>query len=243
MKSNRTILITGASSDLGDHLIRSIADEYEYILAHYNHSKGQIEKAVKLYGEKIVPLQADFANKSSVENMIADIGQERYPDHIVHLASPKFHVQKFHKEEVSAFEMEYMAAVQSMIQILKVFIPVMAKKKYGKIIFMLTSNVVGMPAKYQTCYTTCKFALLGLMRGLAVEYADKGICVNGISPDMIETKFLSDIPDLMIAQNAERSPLKKNLSVQDVIPALKFLLSDASEMITGINIPITGGAK
>ena len=60
---------------------------------------------------------------------------------------------------------------------------------------------------------------------------------------MIETKFLSDVPDLMIAQNAERSPLKKNLSVQDVIPALRFLLSDASQMITGINIPITGGAK
>ena len=86
-----------------------------------------------------------------------------------------------------------------------------------------------------------KYALLGLMKSLSVEYADKGIMVNGVSPDMIETKFLKDIPDLVIRQNAERSPLKRNLTIEDVVPTFDFLLSDAADTITGQNIGITGG--
>ena len=45
----------------------------------------------------------------------------------------------------------------------------------GKVVFMLTSCVLNMPSKYQASYVTAKYALLGLMRSLSVEYADKGI--------------------------------------------------------------------
>jgi 3-oxoacyl-[acyl-carrier protein] reductase len=79
------------------------------------------------------------------------------------------------------------------------------------------------------------------MRNLAAEYADRGITVNGVSPDMVETKFLDDIPDLVIKQNAEKSPLKRNLTPKDVIPAIKYLLSDEAEAVTGTNMGITGG--
>ena len=81
------------------------------------------------------------------------------------------------------------------------------------------------------------------MKALATEYDSKGITVNGISPEMIDTKFLSDLPDLIVEEHAAKSPLKRNLQVDDVVPMLAYLLSDAAEAITGQNIAITGGMR
>ena len=61
----------------------------------------------------------------------------------------------------------------------------MAKRKKGKIIFMLTVHTCQTPLKGCADYITEKYALLGLMKALAVEYANKGITVNGISPGAI----------------------------------------------------------
>lgn len=106
---------------------------------------------------------------------------------------------------------------------------------------MLTSSTLGIPPKYQAAYVSVKYMLLGLMKSLSAEYADKGITINGISPDMIETKFLTNIPDMVVQKNAQNSPIKRNLTLNDVIPAFEYLLSDAANAVTGQNLGITGG--
>ena len=132
-------------------------------------------------------------------------------------------------------------SVSSIIMILQRFLPIMSRKKYGKILFMLTSFTLNAPPKYQAPYITAKYALLGLMLDLAREYAEKGIMVNGISPEMMETKFISEMPELVIQQNAANSPIGRNLTVEDVVPSFLYLLSDYADAITGQNIGITGG--
>ena len=106
---------------------------------------------------------------------------------------------------------------------------------------MLTSDTVDMPPKYQSSYVTVKYALLGLMKSLAVEYAEKGITFNGISPDMIETKFLSELPELIVENNRNNSPLGRNIRIDEIVPIFEYLLSDAGASMTGQNIAVTGG--
>ena len=117
----------------------------------------------------------------------------------------------------------------------------MAKNKYGRVVVMLTSCTVNVPPKYLASYTTSKYALLGLVKSLAVEYAGNNVTINGISPTMIETKFLSKVPSLLVEQNALKSPNGKNLTVDEVTPMIEFLLSDKACAITGENIAITNG--
>ena len=95
--------------------------------------------------------------------------------------------------------------------------------------------------KYAAPYVTAKYALLGLMKDLAAEYAAKGITVNGISPQMIETKFLKDVPELIVEQQRTAGPLQRLLQKEDILPTIRLLLSDEAEAITGENIAITGG--
>ena len=244
MKDNKIILITGASSDVGSALIRKIACNYTHILAHYNSSRIVVDQLAEELGEKVIPVQADFSSTDSIAAMIEDItSRDLLPDHILHLSARKMQVLQFRKESVESFESDYQTSVLSIVQILKAFMPNMAKQKYGKVVFMLTANVVGNPAKFQSAYTTNNYALLGLMKSLAVEYADKGVTVNGLSPDMIETRFLSELPTQIVEQGALGSALGRNLTVEDVVPTIEYLLSDATDSMSGANIVLTGGAK
>lgn len=58
---------------------------------------------------------------------------------------------------------------------------------------------------------------------------------------MIETKFLQNVPELLVQQNAMNSPTGANLKIEEVLPLIEFLLQDSSGSITGQNIDITNG--
>lgn len=243
-KEKKVLLVTGASSDVGSALIADISHRYDAIWAHYCSSPGKIEEMQISHGWKILPVKANFSSEESTAGMIRQIMESgRIPDHIVHLSALKTVNKKFPKFTWKDYQNGIDTSLRSIVMIAEAFLPQMAKQHYGRIVFMLTSYLLGVPPKFQSPYITVKYAQYGLMKNLAAEYADKGITVNAVSPDMIETKFLADIPELVIEQNAVRSPLKRNLGTGDVIPAFRYLLSDEAEAVTGQNLGVTGGGR
>lgn len=244
MNMDNILLVTGASSEIGTQLIKKIYKQYDLIYAHYYHMNDDLQALIdNVKSEvKIIPLQADFSSEESVISLIEKINKEgKTPNSIVHLPAPKAYNKQFHKDIWENFDLGWQISVHSIVSILKAFIPNMTRQRYGRIVFMLSNNTIGFPAKYQASYTTVKYALLGLIKSLSTEYADKGITVNGVSPDMMETKFLSDIPNIIIKQNAENSPNKRNIRVDEVLPIIEYMLSNSGASMTGQNIGITGG--
>lgn len=234
----KTLLVIGASSDFGMALIRSVSGKYDTIWAHYRTWNEGMEALQKEIGEKIRWVQADLSERSDTERMISEVretGPE--PDHIVHLPMPPIFTQRYQKTEWSSFELGWDTAVRSAVLVTQAFLPRMVRQKSGKIVFMLSFFVCVCP-KYETAYISVKYALLGLMKSLAAEYRDRGITVNGVSPDMTETKFISGLPHLLVEQYSETRPMKRILRVEDVIPAFAFLLSDGANNINGENIVI-----
>ena len=131
----------------------------------------------------------------------------------------------------------------SLAEVFKAFLPIMAKKRYGKVVVMLTAYSLGIPPRFIADYIICKYALLGLMKAAAAEYCDKGLCINGISPSMIETKFLDGIDNRIVEMSAADSPLKRNICIDEVIAAIEFLMSDENSYMCGTNMNLTGGAR
>ena len=241
MKENKVLLVTGGSSSVGLGLIVEVEKEYNTIWVHYNNSADRVNELKGRFGDKIKPVKADFSKEEDVINLIDTISDSKeIPDHIVHLAAIKSENKKFHKFNWNEYQDMIDTSLKPAVLILKKFLPLMSKNNYGKVVFMLSSFVNGATPKYQSPYIVSKYALYGLMRNLAAEYIEKGINVNAVSPDMMETGFIDNIPDIIKVQNAENSPLKRNLKVEDVIPALKYLLSDGSGTVYGQNIVIMG---
>jgi len=241
--SKNIILIIGASSDVGIDLIRSITED-ALIIAHYNNSSHQILELSNTTAKEIVTVRADLSDENEIYNFL-DIIESQYgvPNKIVHLAASKVENVRFKDVCWADFEKDMNISFRSAVLILNRFLPRMARLRKGKVVIMLSSYVLGIPPKALSHYTSIKYALLGLAKSLASEYADKNIQINTVSPSMIETKFLDNINGKLVELSAYNHPLKRNAQVTDITPIIKMLISKDSDYINGVNIPITGGSS
>lgn len=238
----KIILITGASSDIGMSFIKENSESYDKIIAHYNHKSEYFENLLNTYSNKILGIKADFSKESEVNSFVQKLKEmQTIPTHILHLTSLPAHRERFHKISVDEYQTMMQVSLYSIIEILKFCVPLMQKQKYGKILFLLSAYTLIPDPKFVASYVVTKYALLGLMKSIAAEYASKGIIANGISPQMMETKFIENIPELLIEQHRAMSPLGRLVQKEDVLPLMKLLLSDEATSITGENISVSGG--
>lgn len=244
----KVYLILGASSDLGSTLMRRLlagTEENEVFLAHYHSSKDNIQSIIDDYPKAAIEcFQADLGNLEDTKRLIEKIKErDRLPTHIVNFSASAYRFNRLSEFNVERLSKDINIQVYSFALICQAFIPDMVEKKSGKIVSMLSAATKGIPPKNTTEYTTVKYALLGLLKSLAADYGDAGISINGISPGMIETKFLKNIGRKIKEFNAEKSPQHRNLQVDDVVPAILFLLSEDSDFMNGTNLNLTGNVE
>ena len=236
------ILIIGASSDIGLNLIKNISDE-ALIIAHYNSSNGKLLELSENINNELVTLKADLSKEEETNKLISSI-EKNYgtPNKIIHLAATRVENIRFKDIKWEDFEKDINITLKSAVLILNRFLPKLSKEKRGKVVLMLSSYVLGVPPKALSHYTTIKYAMLGLVKSLASEYSEKNIQINAISPSMVETKFLGNINEKLVELSSYNHPLKRNAIVEDITPIIKMLISNESDYINGVNIPITGGS-
>lgn len=248
---NKVYFITGASSEVGTAFIRSLEEklkksgEEAVVIAHYA-AHGAVLSALQeeLSAVTLVPQQADLSRPEEVKSLITRVAEIcECPDCILHLPAAKLSYNRIKQLDWQKVMQDMEIQVHSLGEIGKYFLPKMGKRGKGKVAVMLTACTVGMPPKFMSQYVIVKYALLGLMKSMAAEFADKGVNVNGISPNMMETKFLDNIDDKIIEMNREASTMKRNVRVEEVLPAIHLLLSEGSDYMNGVNLNLTGGDR
>lgn len=248
---NKVYLITGASSDIGIAFLKNLEETLKkegqraVVFAHYGKSA---DRLLGLQNEtealQLFPVQADLSEPEDVERLIKEVKEKgECPDYILHLPAAKLHYAKLKQLSVEEMQTDMAIQVYSLAEIAKTFLPLMAKKKSGKVVAMLSAVTLGMPPRFMSQYVTVKYALLGLIKSMAMEYADKGITVNGISPNMMETRFLEEIDERIVEMNKESCTMKRNVKVEEAVAAIQFLFSHGADYTNGVNFNMTGGDR
>ena len=235
-------LITGATSDVGYELIKTVAKAGDKFLLQGFGDSTALEAFCKENSIEYRYFDVNLSDSEATDNFVAQLKECDTPTHFVHLPALRVVNTKFKNFDEERFLLDMNVQVMSAVKICKYIMPKMAKAKFGRVLFMATSYVLANPPKNTGAYIMAKNAVVGFMKSLAADYASNGITVNSVSPSMIETKFLAETSHLIVEAAANEHPMKRNAQVNDVVPAMAFLLSEEARFITGVNLPITGGS-
>ncbi|MBW2522579.1 MAG: 3-oxoacyl-ACP reductase [Deltaproteobacteria bacterium] len=113
-------------------------------------------------------------------------------------------------------------------------------RDHGRIICL--SSVTGIAGNMgQTNYSASKTGLIGLVRELAPEVADRGITINAIAPGFIQTRLTAAVPMAIREVGRRMNNLSQAGVPQDVAEAITFLAMPSSAGVTGTVLRVCGG--
>ena len=112
----------------------------------------------------------------------------------------------------------------------------------GSGVILNASSVVGIYGNFgQTNYAASKFGVIGFTKTWSRELGPKGVRVNAVAPGFIATPILNTIPEKVIAEMAQRVPLRRLGQPEEIANVYAFLASDEASYINGEVIEVSGG--
>ena len=222
-------LIIGASSGIGQELATQLARSGNKVTGTFNKNKPLYE---------IPNIQFHFLNVLEEE-----ISLDSLPEELSGLVycPGSINLRPFDRLKPSDFEADYKLQVIGAIKLIQFVLPRLKKAANASIVLFSTVAVqTGLP--FHTQVSASKGALEGLTKAMAAEFAPK-IRVNCIAPSLTNTPLAAALlnTEQKIEANAQRHPLKRVGTTEDIASMAAFLLSEKASWITGQIFHVDGG--
>ncbi|HWR38666.1 MAG TPA: 3-oxoacyl-[acyl-carrier-protein] reductase [Patescibacteria group bacterium] len=239
----KVALVTGASRGIGRAVALSLAKAGAKVVVNYAGNALAAENVRQMIvdnGGEAIAVQADVADGASVEAMVKQV-MDAYGriDILVNNAGITRDglLMRMKDEDWDAVMNTNLKGV---FYCTKAVSRVMMKQKSGRIVNM--TSVVGLMGNPgQANYSAAKAGVIGFTKAMAKELASRGITVNAIAPGYITTDMTAGLPEQVKTDLADKIPLNRLGTPEDIANATLFLASDAAGYITGQTLQVDGG--
>jgi 3-oxoacyl-[acyl-carrier protein] reductase len=244
--SGRSVIVTGGGKGIG----KVYAEEFAKAGARVVAADIDIDAAetvaetLNQAGFEAIGLGVDIASEAA-NNAMAQAALDRFGaiDVLVNNASLMSVLARRSWLEIPVEEWDRVMAVnlRGMFLTCRAVFPAMKAQKRGKIVNISSSRVwEGAPNRLH--YTTSKAGVIGFTRALAREVGEFGITVNALTPGMTqsETQVASSSGNYLATRIAGRA-IERVQVPADLVGAVMFLSSPASDFMTGQTINVDGG--
>jgi oxidoreductase, short chain dehydrogenase/reductase family len=242
--SEKTILITGASSGIGRQCAIDCSQMGARVVLIGRNEERLAETRRQMTGNGHVVMSFDLTDFDRIGMLVADIVVRCGPLHgILHCAgiSTTLPLKLMSTEQLDCF---FRNNVYSAIELTREVCKIRHMPKEGGSIVFFSSIMGCVGESGKSLYGMTKGALISAVRSLACEYARRNIRFNSVSPGAILTPINADLPH-MADPDLRRQLEDKHLlglgRTEDVSNACIYLLSDASRWVTGQNLIVDGG--
>ena len=241
----KTALVTGASGQLGRVMAQTLAACGADVAVHYVQNKTMADDLagkIKTMGCRALAVQADITKEASV-NKMRDIVTEKlgHVDIVINNAVIQYQWTSILEQDLADFASQFESCTMQSVLTAKAFLPAMAEKKTGRFIGINT-ECSGLYNVNSGAYAAAKRGMDGLYRVLAKEVGPDGITVNQVSPGWTISDRDRENGTEISPEYSVKIPLGRRGTDQEIANVVLFLASDLSSYVTGVNIPVCGGA-
>lgn len=237
-------LITGGGSGLGLGVATCFAEAGARVVL-VGRRKDVLQAAAKKIGRAATVETHDITQLDEADHLIQRVNKNVGPISIL-VNNAGIHLKK---SAVATTSLEFNAVLQTHVvaafALTRAVLPGLIKRQHGNVLFTASmASLFGIP--YVAAYAAAKSAYLGLVRSLATEVSQHGVRVNAIAPGWIESDMLRQALDNDPARKAKilgRTPMNRFGEAQDIGWAATYLCSPAGKFVTGVVLPVDGGAS
>jgi len=237
-------LITGGGTGLGLGMAQCLTAAGAKVVL-VGRREEPLKQACATMPDQAAYVVQDITDRAAADDLAARAAGHFGPISIL-INNAGIHLKKFARDTTAEeFDRVLQTHVVAAFNLTRAILPQMIEQKRGHILFTASmTSLMGMPQV--VAYSAAKSAYVGMVRSLATELAEHNIRVNAIAPgwiqsDMLE-KALSGDP-VRKQKILGRTPMNRFGEPRDIGWAAVYLSSPAAQFVTGVLLPIDGGAN
>jgi 3-oxoacyl-[acyl-carrier protein] reductase len=246
MLDNKVAIVTGGANGLGKaYCLRMAQEGAKVVVADIAEKEAQaVVSEIKATGGTAIALKTDVTSEAATQKMAEEtIKAFGCIDALVNNAGFYHGMSRKPFNEIPLAEWDKMldVSVKGTWLCTRAVFPQMKKQNKGKII-NIASEACFAPTKGLIHYTAAKSAVIGLSRVLAGELGQYNICVNVVAPGVIDTPATRSYVN-MEKMDTSSVPMGRFGQPEDIVGAIVFFASDASDFISGQTLLINGARR
>ena len=236
-------LVTGSSRGIGRAIAKALAEDGYKVCINYRVRKDCADSLVAeltAAGHTAMTYGADVSDRSQVNAMVEKI-KDTWGDVSLLVNNAGVAGQCQIQDVTDEMWRHYFGVnIDASFYTVQAVLPAMLHAHEGCIVNV--SSMWGLRgASCEVTYSATKAALIGFTRSLASELAPTHIRVNCVAPGVVNTDMLSALPDGVLPQLAEETPLRRIGEPEDIAAAVRYLASPAASFVTGQVLTVDGG--
>ncbi|MCG8411589.1 MAG: SDR family oxidoreductase [Bacteroidales bacterium] len=246
---NQNFIVTGTSSGFGKAITEYLISEGAYVFG-VARRKELLDELKNKYNNQFDYLALDISRPGSVGQLIDKIKEKEIHGVFVNAGGPP--AKMFIETQLSDWDEAYKNLLRWKVDLVQNLLPLFAKNKYGRIVF-LESSSVKQPVANLVLSTSLRMSVVGMAKTISQEFAHDGITVNIVAPgshntNAIERLITKTCEQKGISYNEARTLFEQNTGLgfmgdaSDLASMTVWLLSPLSKFVTGQTISVSGGA-
>ena len=238
--AGRTAIVTGAATGIGKAIAIRLAEAGATVAVIDLNLAGAKQVAAALPNGSFA-VEADVANAASVGRAVDQVMQQTGQiDILVNnagIAGPAAFIWEQTDED---WQRNIAINLTGVFNFCRAVVPHMRSRSYGRIVNI--ASIAGKEGNPRMIpYSATKAGVIGLTKSLGKEVATDGICVNAVTPAVVQTQILDQLTPEQVAYMTDRIPMRRTGKPEEIAYVVHFLASSECSFVTAQCYDASGG--